>query len=184
MSRNVCFSSWRWPKGAANKCMEKIPKALAQKYWKKRFLWKVNSLSQRGWVSSHFPRRQMKAFKDVIHKTALNGRAEWLNPGRKLRNGAGTVILMRRLKENRKRKQGAVQCCYLLWLGPINTSHLRQWWKEWESLNKAQLFQRHDSEFPNFSFQIRPNTPQQDRQAYAGWIIQWQGYCHGNMSFA
>lgn len=125
----------------------------------------------------------MKAFKGVIHKTALNGRAEWLNPGRKLRNRAGTVILMRRLKENRKTKQGAVQCCYLLWLGPINTSHLREWWKEWESLNKAQLFQRHNSEFPNFSFQIHPNISQQDRQAYAVWIIQWQGYCHGNMSF-
>lgn len=33
------------------------------KYWRKRLPWKVNLISQRGWVSSHFPRRQMKAMK-------------------------------------------------------------------------------------------------------------------------
>lgn len=110
----------------------------------------------------------------------MEEQSDWTQPGNQ---ETGTVILMRRLKESRKRKQGAVQCCYLLWLGPINTSHLREWWKEWESLHKTKLYQRHNSEFPNFSFQIQPNTSQQDRRDYAVWIIQWQGDCHGNMSF-
>lgn len=180
---NVCFPFLEVAQRSSQQVQGENSKDSGTKHWERRFLWKVNSLSQRGWVSSHFPRRQMKAFKDVIHKTALNGRAEWLNPGRKLRNGAGTVISMRRHKEKRKNETRAVQCCYLLRLGPINTSYLREWWKEWESLNKTQLFQRHNSELPNFSFQICPNTSQQDRQAYAARIIHWQGYCHGNMSF-